>query len=339
MKHPGLLIGLALLLYGCASPAPVLRAHLPRDLPDPGIELEGTPFFPQTAHHCGPAALAMSIGATGVEVTPEALTPQVYLPAREGSLQAEMVAAVRRYGRVPFVISPHVASLLAELRAGYPVLVLQNLGTGSFPAWHYAVVVGYLPDSDRFILRSGTTRRDLVRADRFLRTWVLAGSWGLVVLPPGELPADGHPDRYLAAVADLETTGQAKAAELAYAAATERWPDNPTAWLGLGNAEYRSGDFGQAGRSYREAIRVEPGYTAAYNNLAEAQARSGCFEAALATLGEALQHSGDAAQRLRVNLLDTRREILSRRPDEYQGDSPSCLQSAGKERLGDTTRR
>jgi len=217
------LIGFALLLYGCASPSPVLRPHLPNDLSDTAVELDSTPFYPQTVHQRGPAALAMSLGAAGVDVIPEVLTPQIYLPARKGSLQPELIAATRRYARLPYVITPHIGSLLAELRAGRPVLVLQNLATGTFPAWHYAVVIGYLPNSDEFVLRSGTTRRDIVAARRFLGTWQLADSWGLVALRPGELPAGAQPERYLEAAADLESTGQARAAGLAYAAATRRW--------------------------------------------------------------------------------------------------------------------
>jgi tetratricopeptide (TPR) repeat protein len=324
LKHAVARIGLAFLVSGCASPTPVLRSHLPPDLAATAVELDSTPFYPQSVHQCGPAALATTLTAAGASVTPDALTAQVYLPAREGSLQAELVAATRRHDRLPFVLSPHVDALLAELRAGYPVLVLQNLGTASFPVWHYAVVIGYLPGSDQVILRSGTRRRETVRADRFLTTWQRAGSWGLVTLRPGEIPATAQPDSYLRVVAELESIGRTEAAGLAYAAATRRWPDNAIAWIGLGNTEFRRGDLQKAGRSYREAIRAEPGYPAGYNNLAEVAAELGCFDAALATLDIALQLPGAAAQRLRGSLLATRREVLTRRPKGYRGDGPTC---------------
>jgi tetratricopeptide (TPR) repeat protein len=328
-------LGLALLLGACASPTPVLQPHLPADLRSASLELDSTPFYPQTQHQCGPAALAMVLGAAGVDVTPQALSPQVFVPAREGSLQAELVAATRRYGRLPYVIAPGIGALLEALQAGRPILVLQNLGTHSFPLWHYAVVIGYRPDRDEVILRSGTTRREIDSAQHFLRTWQLADFWGLVVLRPGELPDGVNLDDYLKAVADLESTGQTRAAGLAYAAATRRWPENATAWLGLGNTEYKSGRLAQAERSYRRAIRAAPGYPAAYNNLAEVQAARGCFDAALATLGSALALSGDAVQRLQGALLQTRQEILTRRPAPYPGDPPSCLAPAP---TGATTR-
>lgn len=204
------------------------------------------------------------------------------------------------------------------------MLVLQDLGTDFYPVWHYAVVIGYIPESDRLVLRSGTTLRDTTPADRFMNTWRRAGSWGLIILRPGEMPVTAQSDSYLQAVADLESTGRFGVAALAYGAATRRWPENPTAWFGLGNTQYRLGDPIQARRSYQAAIRADPGYPAAYNNLAEIEAERGCFDAALGSLEAALALPGDAAQRLHGALTATRREILARRPTDYRGDAPTC---------------
>jgi len=234
------------------------------------------------------------------------------------------VAAARRHARLPYVIAPDITALLEELHAGRPVLVLQNLGTRFHPLWHYAVVVGYRPDADQIILRSGATRRQLVRTSRFLQTWRRADLWGLVVLRPGELPARPRLQSFLHAVAELESTGQTMAARLAYAAATRRWPTSPTAWLGLGNTEYRLGDMDEAERSYRQAIRADRDYSAAYNNLAEVLSRRGCFDTALAVLDAAMTLTGAAAGELRVVLGQTRREILARRPAAYSGDPLAC---------------
>ena len=65
------------------------------------VELSRTPFFPQTRYHCGPAALATVLDGSGVDVKPDQLSASVYLPGKKGSLQIEMVAATRRYGRLP----------------------------------------------------------------------------------------------------------------------------------------------------------------------------------------------------------------------------------------------
>ncbi|MGD9984266.1 MAG: PA2778 family cysteine peptidase, partial [Porticoccaceae bacterium] len=142
------------------------------------IELAQVPFYPQSAYQCGPAALATVLGQAGVVVDPEQLVAAVYLPERKGSLQVELVAAARRYGRVPYPINPDLAGLLDTLRAGHPVLVLQNLAIERWPLWHFAVVIGFDAQRDEFILRSGTTRREVSSATSFLRTWQRAGNWG-----------------------------------------------------------------------------------------------------------------------------------------------------------------
>src|ERR1051325_3239401 len=96
------------LLTGCASFAPQttqLRTTLPPKLHD-YVELKDVPFFPQTEYQCGPAALATVLNTYGVKVTPEDLVPEVYLPARKGSLQIEMLAAARRHGLVAYQLAP-----------------------------------------------------------------------------------------------------------------------------------------------------------------------------------------------------------------------------------------
>jgi hypothetical protein len=67
---------------------------------DAPIELADTPFFPQEALQCGPAALATVLGAAGVAAHPDALAREVYTPGLGGSLQLELVAAARA-ARVP----------------------------------------------------------------------------------------------------------------------------------------------------------------------------------------------------------------------------------------------
>jgi tetratricopeptide (TPR) repeat protein len=312
-----------LVLSGCAGAPPVLAPHLPGDVRHTAVELDATPFYPQTVHQCGPAALATVLRASGVDTTPADLVSRVYLPERQGSLQAELVAATRGYARLPYPIDPGLSALLSELRAARPVLVLQNLGVSFYPVWHYAVVIGYLPDDDAVILRSGTTRRMVMPAGRFLRTWRLAGYWGLVVLRPGELPAQPSAEAYLKAAADLESVGQTRAAARAYGAAVKRWPDNAIAWLGLGNTYYQAGRLPDAESSYREAVRVDPGDLAAWNNLAEVLAERGCFDTAISTLDTALARPG-STDPLRGQLLQTRSEILSRRPVDHAADAATC---------------
>lgn len=151
-------------------------------------ELVDVPFFAQDDYQCGPAALATVLVHGGVAVTPEQLVSKVYVPDRLGSLQAELLAATRRHDRVPYRLPGTLLSLLEQVDAGRPVLILQNLGFERWPTWHYAVVVGFDADTQRFLLRSGAERRHRISARRFLASWQRAGRWAMVAVPTGAPP-------------------------------------------------------------------------------------------------------------------------------------------------------
>ena len=287
----GIALATALLASGCSiNPA----WQLTRTSPDAAPILVGqVPFNPQTDYQCGPAALATVLGASGVAITPEALVPQVYLPEREGSLQLELVAATRRAGRIPHVVQANPDALVAQLREGRPVLVLQNLLTRSVPRWHYAVLVGSDPVRNRLILNSGTEQGLEMKAPKFLRTWDWAGRWAMVALRPGELPAQAEPAAYLSSVADFERVAGADAAHPAYEAALQRWPADPRVHLALGNTAYAAGKLEGAARHYRDGLAQAAAHPVLGNNYASVLGELGCRPEATKALDAALKASGE----------------------------------------------
>lgn len=270
---------------GCATSPPLL-AGLDRATPLE-IELERTPFFAQDDYQCGPAALATLLVASGVAVTPEELAPQVYVPGRKGSLQAELIAATRRRGRLPYVLATTADELIAELVDGRPVLVLQNLGAERLPRWHYAVLIGYDAVDNVAILRSGRKQRVEMQWQRFAKTWHRGGRWAMTTLTPGDIPAHADAVRYVEAIAGLEAAGQRAAATAAYESAIVRWPSEPRTWLGLGNVALAGGVVDAAADAYLRAILLAPADPAARNNLAELLAVAGCVDEARAQVARA----------------------------------------------------
>ena len=242
----------------------------------PGVELTTVPFFPQKRYQCGPAALATVLNYYGHRTTPQQLRPRMYLPARGGSLAMELTAAGRAFGMVAYPLAPRWEDLLEELRAGHPVIVLQNLRLSWWPQWHYAVVIGYDSRAGSVILRSGRERRRRTSLHRFLRTWGRSGYWARVFVPPGELPASAEPVAYLQAVSDLEQTGRLEAAYAAYKAAIAYWPDNVIAWIGAGNTALRRQQPEISEYHFRHATRAAPRNVAAWNNLAYSLLARGC---------------------------------------------------------------
>lgn len=297
-----LLLPLLLLLAGCA---PAFQDTLREQAGPERVFIDSVPFYPQEEYQCGPASLAMLLAWSGKEVSPKELTPQVYSPDLEGSLQPAIIAAARRQGRVAYPIAGH-DQLLAELKAGHPVLVLKNLGLAWFPRWHYAVVVGYHRDEGLVYLHSGRQRAQELPARVFARTWDRAGSWGLLVLPPERLPATAHEKPWMSAVVGLERAGQWSAATSAYEAALKRWPDSVVAWMGLGNGRYALGDFSGAEQAFKQVLALEPDFAPAANNLALALAAAGRYEEALAVIDRIMEKGGPWQE----NLQRTREEIL-----------------------------
>lgn len=305
------ILALAVALTACAGPG--VKEALQRYEQPRRQELAGTPFFPQEAYQCGPAALATVLTAAGYPVQPDALVSQVYVPDRQGSLQVEMLAASRRHGALTLVIPPRLDALLAEVAAGNPVLVLQNLGFSWVPVWHYAVVVGYDLDRRQVWLRSGTTKREEMSLDTFASTWARSGNWAFVALSPGRLPASVDQDAFARALLEYEKSASPADVRKTYAAAAKRWRASLVLAIGAGNSAYAEHDFIAAQAAFAQAVAAHPDSPAAHNNLAN-------VELALGHYAEAQQHAERALSlvapdsSLRPLVLKTLAEIRQRRP-------------------------
>lgn len=287
----GVFICAVLVLGGCASPqVSRLSGDWPADLPAQAA-LNNTPFFAQADYECGPAALAMAITAAGTPITPEALVPQVYLPARKGSLQVEMPVAVRRAALLAYTLAPELQAVLREVAAGNPVVVFQNLSLPWYPVWHYAVVIGYERETQTLLMHSGTTARMPISLSAFERTWARGNYWALVALPPERLPATADASRLATSVVALERVNP-RAALAAYGSALTRWPADRSFLLGRGNAAYALGELPAAQSAYATATLAQPDFADAWNNLAQVLLEQKQWSSAQAAIAKAIALGG-----------------------------------------------
>jgi len=282
-------------LAACATPqSDALRAQRP-----PGAflgiasvrEIEQVPFYPQERNHCGPATLAMALGASGLARDPESIDASVFVPGRAGSLAPEMLAAARRQGRLAVQLPPDMASVLREVDAGNPVIVLQNLGLSFYPVWHYSLVFGYDIGNDQIVMRSGPEARMSMSLELFEHTWTRGGSWAMVAVAPLNLPVTPSSDALVAAAAALERV-DVGAAHAAYLALSQRTPGSFGVWMGLGNSAFAMGDTTSAVAAFTRASELQPENADSWNNLASALLAQGEKDEARAAIERALALGG-----------------------------------------------
>ncbi|MBB3188814.1 PA2778 family cysteine peptidase [Halomonas cerina] len=298
---------LALCLYllalsGCVT-TPRLDPVTEQALPATAL-LDTVPFHGQRDYQCGPASLAMVLNASEVPVTVDALIPQVFLPGRDGSVQPEMLATVRRQGRVPYRLEGRLDALLTEIAAGHPVVVMQNLSLPAWPVWHYAVAIGYDLPSETLVLHSGLTPEQRTGFARFDATWARSDRWAFVALAPGELPAGSRPEPAIRAIAAFERVQGADTALPAWQALVERHPRAAMAWFALGNARHATSDTAEARDAFREAVTVDPDLAVAWLNLGLLLKDQGAFDASREALAQAASRPGRWQARAREALAE-----------------------------------
>jgi tetratricopeptide (TPR) repeat protein len=181
-------------------------------------------------------------------------------------------------------------------------MVFQNLGLGWFPVWHYAVAVGYDLSAGELVLRSGLEPRRVTPLATFERTWARGDYWGLVVLPPDELPAAADEVSVTRAAMGLEQAGRLAEAAAAYGAIARRWPASLEPWIGLGNAACAAGDLAAAERAFRTAAERHPDAAAAWNNLAHVLGQQGQRAEAIAAAERAVSLGGPNVTTYRATL-------------------------------------
>jgi tetratricopeptide (TPR) repeat protein len=197
---------------------------------------------------------------------------------------------------------------------------MQNVGFARAPVWHYAVVVGYSADANRFVLRSGEEERRQERASHFLRSWDLADRWGFVAVRPGEIPTTAAPDSYMRVLVGAAEQLEPAAAGQAYAAALTRWPDDPLVLFLSASREHAADNLAPAESLYRRLLAIAPAHVAAHNNLANVLLERGCLEEAEREARAALSIAGPDGE-FTDAIAGTIRDIESATPGESSGCS------------------
>jgi len=280
------------------------------------VHVPGVVAFGQEDGRCGPAALASMLTWSGLDIRPSDLEAMTWDPDAGGSLQASLVAAARRHGRIAYEIHG-IKRLEEELAAGFPVLVLLNQGLSWWPAYHYAVVASLDTKNGFVVLASGEPCLEQFPFSLFRRMWDRADNWGLLVIDPasGRLPASVSPDRWVEAVYGMERAQQHEAARAGYAEALKRWPEHPGALMGKANTLYALGKVCAAADTLAFAASVHPESAPILNNLAHVRLLMGNPSAALEAADRAVAIGGAHADAYR----ETRKKIRAALMEKESG--------------------
>ena len=169
---------LAFVMVGACAGVACVSA---RDLTvETGATLQ-VPIVRQAPEHCGQAVLEMVLRFYGAGEAALREGDGAYDPVLRGSLITDLAAAARRAGFAARIATLDSDSLVAELHAGRPPIVLYQVGRAPLTRPHFAVVAGWDPGRQVFILNDGGAAARAMRVAEFSGRWRTAGSLALLV--------------------------------------------------------------------------------------------------------------------------------------------------------------
>lgn len=237
MKSLFLLLFLA--CVSCATRTPVTDKL--QDKEELSFSIKDVPVIKQDDYHCGPATLAMVMQFHGGKHSPAELASGLFHKKLKGSFFPGMKARARLEGMMVLEIND-LKNAFEEVRAGHPVIVLQNNGIKFFPRWHFAVLRGMNFEGPDVVLNDGNEKENVEDMRLFERSFILGGRRALVVLPPGKLAKTSGELEHVEAALMLESLGKNHEASKSYLSILKRWPLSQVATIGAANTLYAIGE-------------------------------------------------------------------------------------------------
>ena len=143
--------------------------------------IEKVPFYPQEKYQCGPASLAGVLNFWGIKVSVEEISTEIFSRGARGTLNIDMVLYAQRKGLRAEQYAGHLDDIRANIRAGFPLIVLVDEGFWVYQRDHFMVVIGY--DDKGIIVNSGKEPRTFIPWISFQKTWEKTKFWTLKISP------------------------------------------------------------------------------------------------------------------------------------------------------------
>lgn len=166
-----MVIGLGL---GCSAPAGWSAAA---DQPDYlRVAPQSNALF-----QCGPTTLAAVLAYHGAAVPEQTISAAIYSPTARGVLLTDLAWYARSRGYKTELRTGTPEDLQRAIAAGWPPIVLLDLGLASIRQPHFTAVMGWSEDGVRY---QGTKPAGIrLSQKKFIRQWQRAGNQYLLVTP------------------------------------------------------------------------------------------------------------------------------------------------------------
>lgn len=270
----------------CATRTPVTDKL--QDKEELSHRIKTVPVIKQDDYHCGPATLAMVMQYHGGSQTPEEMARDLFHRNLKGSFFPEMKARARSEGMMVLEVSD-LRKAFEEVRAGNPVIILQNNGISFFPRWHFAVLTGMNFDGPDVYLNDGDDKVNRTDMRLFERSFILGGRRSLVILPAGKLAATVKEPEHLEAATMLESIGKHREAATAYLAILQKWPQSLVGSMGAANTLYYLNEKKRAAEILIRATGHHPEVAMLWHNLAIIEGELGSGKSARQSARKALK--------------------------------------------------
>ncbi len=145
--------------------------------------LKGVPFVAQLPNYCGPAALSSVFAYWGQPVSQSQIARRAFDAHLGATNGGDLLLVAREEGYSAWSYLSSLEQLKGHIRAGLPVLVLQDLSKTDRRG-HYRVVVGYNDATQRFVVRD-SNYQDVRQFSygEFESLWAPYGRWALIICP------------------------------------------------------------------------------------------------------------------------------------------------------------
>jgi ABC-type bacteriocin/lantibiotic exporter with double-glycine peptidase domain len=143
--------------------------------------IPNVPFFPQEMYQCGPASLAEVFHFWGKKVSPEDIAKKIYSKSARGTLNLDMVLFPERNGFAAKQFKGDIEVIRKNIDAGYPLVVMVDLGFSFYEKNHFLVIFGY--NEEGLWVHSGKEKSTFLPIKSFMKTWEKTNFWTLLITP------------------------------------------------------------------------------------------------------------------------------------------------------------